>query len=162
MKQEFRRDCTLAVYGPSAHSRAFGHRCFEHWKCTRASSVTIGILSRRSASFSACVLLSRAFASALLRSHRARRFAHLAKYNVARWPFTARARKTLFDSKTKQAPQMWGLFRFGIRQCPTLPGVRPWLLCVHWTPPWPHLAKYNVARWLVMAQEKTQSMGNEK
>ena len=122
MKQEFRRDCTLAVYGPGAHSRAFGHRCFEHWKCTRASSVTIGILSRRSASFSACVLLSRAFASALLRSHRARRFAHLAKYNVARWPFTARVRKTLFDSKTKQAPQMWGLFRFGIRQCPTLPG----------------------------------------
>ena len=47
---------------------------------------------------------------------------HLAKYNAARWPFTARARETLFDSKTKQAPQMWGLFRFGIRQCPTLPG----------------------------------------
>ena len=105
--------------------RSPGHSSFASLrvgKCMRASSVTIGILSRRSASFSACVLLSRAFASALLRSHRARRFAHLAKYNVARWPFTARVRKTLFDSKTKQAPQMWGLFRFGIRQCPTLPG----------------------------------------
>ena len=59
------------------------------------------------------------------------------------------------DSKTKQAPQMWGLFRFGIRQCPTLPGVRPWLLCVHWTPPWPHLAKYNAAHWPFTARVRT-------
>ena len=78
MKQEFRRDCTLAVYGPGTHSRAFGHRCFEHWKCMQASSVTIGILDRRSASFSACVLLSRAFASALLRSRWRRALVHLA------------------------------------------------------------------------------------
>ena len=26
----------------------------------------------------------------------------------------------------------------------TLPGVRPWLYCAHWAPPWPHLAKYDV------------------
>ena len=31
------------------------------------------------------------------------------------------------------------------RMCPALPGVRPWLICAHWAPPWPHLAKYNVA-----------------
>ena len=36
-----------------------------------------------------------------------------------------------------------------------LPGVRPWLLCVSRTPPWPHLAKYNVARWLITARART-------
>ena len=66
---------------------------------------------------------------ARLRSHRARRFAHLAKYNVAHSLITARAR--------------------------TLPGVRPWLLCVPRTPPWPHLAKYNVARWPFTARART-------
>ena len=34
-----------------------------------------------------------------------------------------------------------------------LPCVRPWLLCVPRTPPWPHLAKYNVARWQITARK---------
>ena len=55
-------------------------------KCMRASSVTIGILSRRSASFSACVLHSRAFASRLHRPLLD------GIYNVARWQITGRAR----------------------------------------------------------------------
>ena len=117
---------------------------------------------RHSLQFPTLRLASSPTGRARLRSHRARWFANLAKYNVARWPFTARARKTLFDSKTKQAPQMWGLFRFGIRQCPTLPGVRPWLLCVHWTPPWPHLAKYNVARWPFTARARRATSGDTK
>ena len=49
------------------------------------------------------------------------------------------------DGKRKMTQLKLSHFSFGIRQCPTLPGVQPWLLCVHWTPPWPHLAKYNVA-----------------
>ena len=26
----------------------------------------------------------------------------------------------------------------------SLPGVRPWLYCAHWAPPWPNLTKYDV------------------
>ena len=48
------------------------------------------------------------------------------------------------------------------RLCPTLPGVRPWLICAHRAPPWPHLTKYNVARWLVATQDnKTLGFQNE-
>ena len=78
--------CTLADRGPGAHSRVFGHRCFEHWKCMRASSITIDILSRRSTSFSACCLHSRAFASRLHRPLLD------GIYNVARWQITGQAR----------------------------------------------------------------------
>ena len=35
-----------------------------------------------------------------------------------------------------------------------LPCVRPWLLCVPRTPPWPHLAKYNAARWPFTARAR--------
>ena len=38
------------------------------------------------------------------------------------WLVTARESRTLPDSKTKQTPHLWGLFRFGIKQGFAHPG----------------------------------------
>ncbi|MGN1080474.1 MAG: alanyl-tRNA editing protein, partial [Acutalibacteraceae bacterium] len=39
------------------------------------------------------------------------------------------SRKTKSQDSKRKTPHIVGCFPFGIRQCPTLPGVRPWLLC---------------------------------
>ncbi len=71
------------------------------------------------------VLLSRAFAMGSCCAHWAPPMAHLAKYNVARWLEMIRMGRAFPVLCTrKRTQQMLSPFSCGIRQRPTLPGVR--------------------------------------